>query len=129
MTVSIFNEKVPYSFGKIFTLADLAAPVGAFPGVALATRIDQLIVASDDTVDHDLTLWITNDGNTTPVGTIRIPAGSGVAVATPAVELISSLPPLGDGCAFFNGGYFSLSDPVAISAAKTLYVQAIGGLI
>jgi len=124
--VSVFDEKIAYVFGKGFLINQLASHTELFPGAPQNLRIDRLVATTDDTIDHEITLWINNDGNPVPVGTVHLPAGSGFSAAIPPVDLIAALPALGDGVNFYNGGSFHVSDPVAITALKFIYFAVIG---
>jgi hypothetical protein len=126
---TIFDEAVPVTYGKIFAGAGLASMQAASPPAERNYRVDRIIFTSNDTIDHELTVDVNNDGQAVVVGTIHIPAGAGYSAAIPAVELFAELPYLGDGVAFWNGGNFRIMDAVAISSTKSIQVCAIGGLL
>ena len=93
-------------------------------------RITQITATSDDTSAQTLNLYI-NDGTTDMlVGAVSIPAASGQAAATPAIDIMSALPavfkeldPMGLPISNIAAGVSLKAKAVAITGGKKIYVR------
>ena len=95
---------------------------------AIPGRIDSLILASDDTVDHVLQLWAVQSGTPTALlGSVSVPAGSGTDGVLPSVDAIPLVFPTVLTFYFDNTYQLGVRVTVAVTAGKNLWVAAIGG--
>ena len=93
-------------------------------------RITQITATSDDSAPQVLNLYI-NDGVTDMlVGAVSIPAASGQAAATPAIDIMSALPavfkeldPMGLPISNIAAGVSLKAKAVAITGGKKIYVR------
>lgn len=96
-------------------------------------RVFSVSLATDDTVAIEYSLYLQRDGAGTNflLGTKSVPAGSGNANATPAVDLLDPAFIKGldlDGTLILGGGdKLRVAARTAVTAAKTTYVVATYG--
>lgn len=127
MGLSIYDERAPVAVSVYWVNADGAIGKDLIPATR-PSRIDRIYVYSDDTVDHDVTLWTGGTG-VIPILTATIPAGAGTSVGVPVVELISLLPGPPDGWLLGTGDKLNLQLLVAVAAGKYLGCYGTGGTL
>ena len=113
----------------IVTLTD-ATLVTVLATNAVDRRITQITVTSDDTVAQTLNLYLGDGVTDMLVGAVSIPAASGQAVATPAIDIMTALTavfkefdPTGLPIANIASGVVIKAKMVAITATKKVYVR------
>lgn len=102
---------------------------------ALATstydrRITQITVTSDDTSPQNLGVYVSDGTTDMLLGVVAIPAASGQAAATPAVDILSTLTtvfkeidPTGLAIANVAAGAIIKVKAAAITGGKKIYVR------
>ena len=122
-----------------FTKTIQVVPIAVLTDTTLTTvlatsatdrRITGITCTSDDTSAQVLNLYI-NDGVTDMlVGAVSIPAASGQAAATPAIDIMSALPavfkeldPMGLPISNIAAGVSLKAKAVAITGGKKIYVR------
>ena len=87
-----FANKIVTSFGVITsgaaTLGASANCVTVYPATTYGGQIQSVIVSTNDTTSGNLFIAISRAGNVIPLGIVAIPAASGNAAATPAIDAI-----------------------------------------
>lgn len=117
--------------GQTFVNGDGTSKKTLFTAGSNGSLITDVNIASDDTSARDVDLFI-NDGSTDfTFGTIPVAIGAGTTAASNAVNGFDAtkVPGLAvDGSLFLPTGYFLKGAmKVAVTAAKTVTVLAIGG--
>lgn len=129
-----FPQK-PKSYKVQILPADASSLKTIATGSADGTKINALIVTSNDTTARDVTFGITKSATFYPLGTVSIPITAGQIAATPAVNLLDltkvpGLPIDSDG-----NPYIFLSDAndtlqikslTTVTTAKEIDVNAFG---
>jgi hypothetical protein len=91
-------------------------------------RIDQILVSSDDTVDHTFTYIMSPpDSGSASLGTVTIPAGAGWDPAIPPIDLLPALCPTLDHISLIPGDQPECIIGTVISGGKSVRVAFIGG--
>lgn len=127
MPLSQLSELVPQSWYASWANSDGTSSKAVFNNTSALHRCDALWWYNDDTVEHDVQVFIDadNHGNSL-VGVVRVPAGAGVTV--PLVEAIRTL--FGTTLALAalqSGEGISAAPLAAVSAGHTLACYAQGG--
>lgn len=93
----------------------------------VARRVDAILVANDDTVDHIVELAYQSGGNRYPVGGLNIPAGTGT-LSTDALDLVGALMPTGlDAVLQTSDATVDVRSTDTVTAGKFITLLAIGG--
>lgn len=131
-TTPIFVEAVDTGVAK-FVNADGTTPKAIVTAGADGARVFSVSVATDDTAAIDYSLYIQRNGagDNNLLGTKSVPAGSGNANATPAIDLLDPAFIKGldsDGSIILGSTDVLLVAPrTAVTAAKTTYVLSSFG--
>lgn len=126
----------PTNIVKTVVNADSTNKVAILAAGANGTRIDSLSISTDDTATHDVQLWLTISAVDYLVGTIALAAGAGNTSGVAAKAVLSDanirgfvvLDPFGNYVFYLKASQvLKVSCPVAMTAAKTLYVTGLAG--
>lgn len=131
-TTPIFPEAVETAVQDIVN-ADGTTPQTVVTAGADGALVYSLSAATDDTAAIEYSVYVQRDaaGVNFLLGTVSVPAGSGNAAATPAVDLLdpSKIKGLdGDGNLILGGAdVLKVAARTAVTAAKTTYIVAAYG--
>jgi hypothetical protein len=92
VSIAQFDERSPKITGAQFLLADGTNPQSLGGPGTTHSRVDDILAANSDGIDHVLGLEYVIGAITLRIGSVNIPAGSGYAGA-PAVSLGTTLLP------------------------------------
>ena len=122
-----------------FTKTIQAVPIVTLTDTTLTTvlatsatdrRITQITATSDDTSAQTLTLYISDGITDMLMGAVSIPAASGQAIATPAIDVMTALTsvfkefdPTGLPIANIAAGVTIKAKMVAITGGKKVYIR------
>jgi hypothetical protein len=127
--LSPFDEVQPWTRGTQITDSNAFAGRSLYFTAYGKSRLDLLLVASTDTVDHTLTLYINpNGGDQVYLGSVPIPAGSGFGGLLP-VNVLPALGFGGDGLAQSDGQSIEGSLDSQPSAGTFVYVTGWGATL
>lgn len=115
--------------------ADTTALKSIITGGANGTKIESINVASTDTSDRDVSLWVTIAAVAYLLGTVKIPATSGLVDSVPSVSLLDSpqftawrYDSNGNKYLYLPvGAILSISALTTVTTAKAIQVYAQGG--
>jgi hypothetical protein len=128
--LSTFDEMNIYNEGKEITPSNYHDFFVIASNTTRAFRIDQLLAASTDTVDHVVYLYFNNAySDRVLLGTFVLPAGSATTAILPPIDV---LPKILATLLFLQvdiSDTIQISIPVAISTDETLWFQSIGGFL
>ena len=117
----------PISDGITFVNADSTNKKTILTAGAEGTRIDSIIICSDDTSVVNLAFYIGNGSADLYIGNVNMPIGSGYTTVA-KVDAISTLKPTYLNFLVLHHGYtLKANAVVVITAAKTVTVTVIGG--
>lgn len=87
---SIFDETQVITLKAKIVAADTTTLKTLFGSSAVQARIDNLLLTSNDTIDHKVVIWVTNASINYVVGSVDVPAGAGHGGVAPvdAIPLI-----------------------------------------
>jgi len=128
MGLGAFEEKEPYILVRPIQASDTPETISIAIADARTLRIDKIIVSTDDTSDVLLHLRL-DDGMSDVgiLGSLLLPAGSGVDPAVPPKDLLAAADLDGLGIVLPNNATLTVEVPVALTSGKYLYVTSIGG--
>lgn len=95
------------------------------------SKVVALMAASNDSAAHDSVVSIVRGGTTYVLGVVNVPAGAGASSGVPCTDLLAGLVGLpldADGQKYLfleSGDTLVVSMAVAVTAAKTLYLNAV----
>jgi hypothetical protein len=125
-TSPIFEQVVSIGAPKTFTSADTTAKKTIASGDTDGTRIDMVMVSSDDTAAVNLMFYITLSGTDYFIGNVNIPIGSGYTTVA-RVDAMATLSPVLGYLAIPSGADLKCACLATMTAAKTLTVVPMGG--
>jgi len=130
MGLTVFDERTPYVQVSHFGDAIPAGHYDLLSGQEPITRVDSILVASDDTIDHVYTFtWGLGTSNDIPFRTLTIPAGRGTLPDTRALNVLD--PTVMPDVTLIVGSYQHLGVTIdaPASAGKSVYVTTMGGYV
>jgi hypothetical protein len=124
-------ELVPSIFEpKTFTSADTTTKktvaTGATTGGAAGSRIDSIMVSTDDTAAVNLAFYLTIGGTDYYIGNVNVPIGSGYTTVA-RVDAITTLAPILGYLLVPNGAVLKCNCVATMTAAKTTTIVPMGG--
>lgn len=123
-------EVLPVNAAVTFVNADGTSKKSILTGQASAnaagTRVDSVMISSDDTANRDLAFYITIGGTDYYIGNVSVPLGSGYTTVI-RVEGMNVLSPYLRYLALAPSAILKANMVVAVTAAKTVTVLAMGG--
>jgi hypothetical protein len=125
--LSIFDESQPLNLGLILNAASALAPQGFAVVTYLNSRIDALICVNTDSIDHEVTLTLSNFPSNTMIGRATVPAHAGMGTV-PTFELLAAILPSGFQYIALNANtslLFNLS--VVMTGSTELHITPWGG--
>lgn len=116
----------PQTFASGDTTAKKTIATGSSSGNAAGSRIDSIMVSTDDTTAVNLAFYVTVSAVDYYIGVVNVPIGSGYTTVA-RVDAMSTLAPI-VGALFLPSGVTLKCNCVAtMTAAKTTTVVAMGG--
>jgi hypothetical protein len=129
MGLSAFDESQAWTDLETVHDASTTDPVEVTAQGVFSGRLDQLIVTSDDTVDHTISVVALFNGvDPHPLGTIAIPAGSGTISTVPPVDVVAGIDALKGGLVWTRPWGFGFQIDAPATAGKHLWITAMGGI-
>ncbi len=129
MGVSIFDEILPFRNCNIIDDNPVDQPIFIASAQDRAARVDLVIFASTDVIDHNVQLSLQVGGTVAIIGTVVVPAGAGY-VGVPSVEAIAHLPLAAQGGVLVMAGDFLYAQTLeAVTATKQLTMVMLGGYL
>lgn len=122
----IFEEVLSIGAPQTFTSADTTAKKTVASGGSDGTRIDSIMVSSDDTAAVNLACYLALSGTDYYIGNVNIPIGSGYTTVA-RVEAMTTLSPVLGYLLLPNGVDFKVNCVATMTAAKTLTIVPMGG--
>jgi hypothetical protein len=120
-------ELIPISEGHQLVNGDGTTLQTILTAGAEGSRIDGIFISSDDTVDRNLAFYINNGATDFYIGNVAVPAGSGYTTVV-RVDALATLKPAYLNFLVLHHAYLlKCGAVVAITAAKTVTVLAMGG--
>jgi hypothetical protein len=130
MGLSVFDETYPLIAARVFVTTGLQTGAPIPMNLSQSQRIDRLRIVSNDTIDHTVQVWYNSyNSDMAWIGTISVPTLAGTDPTIPAVDLLVELGFNDNGLVLGPLDMLTLIDPVAISAAKTVWVTSMGGAV
>lgn len=128
MPLQQFDERVATLNIYVITAADATDFNTVVESPGSGQRVDSILLANDDTIAHVVTFQLSGVIPDCIIGSVNVPAGQGFA-GTPPLEAIAALA-LGAVAALILpiGCNINARADVAVTAAKHLYVCAMGGM-
>jgi hypothetical protein len=123
-----FDEVIPFIALAKVVAADTTTLKQVFGGTPNGTRLDAILVASDDTVDRVLDVWLVKSAVNYLLGSATIPAGTGTA-GTKSLDLLAEvLPTPIVGIWLDSSVLLDVACETTVTAAKTIHITALGGV-
>lgn len=118
---------MPVNAGVQFTSADTTAKKTVLTASTNGTRIDGILLSTNDTSDVNLSFYINNGTTDFYIGVVKVPAGSGYTTVV-RVDGMLTLQPGNLKALILPNTYILKAACVAtMTAAKTTDVLAVGG--
>lgn len=129
MGLAIFDESVAQNVAAGIGNGDGTNHINLWGSTPSFVRFDALIASNDDTVAHNLTVWLNINATQWSLGTVVIPSGAGFT-NVPPVDLIANLPLAAiGGIVLGSFNQLLISVDVAVSATKLVHVIGLGGTL
>lgn len=125
-TAPIF-EAAPIVKGVTVVPADTTSKKTIATGGANGSRIDAIMVSSDDTAAVNLAFWIYDGSTDYYIGNVVVPIGSGYTTVARVDALNTLSPSLGYLVLPSSSHVLKCSAVATVTAAKTVTVVAMGG--
>jgi len=120
-------ELTPISVGHQIVNGDGTTLQTLLTAGAEGSRIDAILVSSDDTSDRNLAFYI-NDGATDfYIGNVAVPLGSGYTIVVRVDAMMTLKPAFQNFLVLHHAYLLKVGAVVAVTTAKTITVVAIGG--
>ena len=120
-------ELTPVNAGQTFVNADSTNLKTLLTAGADGSRIDGILVCSNDTAAMNLAFYINDGASDLYIGNVLVPIGSGYTTVV-KVDALSTLKPAYQNFITLKAGYILKANVVvAVTAAKTVTVVVLGG--
>lgn len=127
MGLSVFDENLPLCAQLVRTITQTTVAQSLLPVANQPRRIDNIIIASTDTIDHIVDLYVVQSAVTTLLGSFNVPAGSGY-LGVPAVDAIAKLvPTLAGGLVLPGLATLTVDTPVQVTISDLVAFTVLGG--
>lgn len=125
-TSPIFEGTITDGSPQTFTSADATAKKTVLTAGASGTRIDSIMVSTDDTAAVNLAFYVSIGGTDYYIGNVNVPIGSGYTTV-PRVDAIPTLAPLLGYLVIPASALLKCNCVATMTAAKTTTVVPMGG--
>lgn len=120
-------ELTPVNSGVIFENADGTGLKSIYTAGANGGRIDGISICSNDTAAVNLAFYINDGASDLYIGNVNVPIGSGYTTVVKVDGLVNLRPYYQNFIALKAGYILKCNAVVAVTAAKTVTVVALGG--
>lgn len=128
MGISIFDETLADSNAIVFDDGNSPGTLTLTPNDKTLRRVDTILAANNDTIDHVVNLRINIAASFYWLGSVTVPAGTGFD-GVPAIDLLAACVPVTQvGLNLFSFNYLEINVPVALNTGKGLWLTTFGGL-
>lgn len=127
MGFQVYDETAVLNLNRLIVPADGTALLPLVPAASVSRRIDAILAANRDTIDHVINVQMTVGAVVTEIGSVTVPAGAGYA-GVPTVDLLGSgFPATQAGVTLIGTSLIGVQLPVAVVATFDVSVTAVGG--
>ena len=120
-------ELTPQCTGQTFVNADSTNLKTVYTAGSEGSRIDGILVSSNDTSAMNLAFYINNGATDYYIGNVSIPIGSGYTTVVRVDALLTLKPAFQNFIALHHGYTLKANVVVAVTAAKTITVVVLAG--
>jgi len=125
-TSPIFELTVSCGSPQTFTSADASNKKTLVTGGTYGTRLDSIMVSTDDTAAVNLAFYISISGTDYYIGNVNVPAGSGYTTVARVDAMLTLSPVLGY-LALPASALLKCNCVATMTAAKTTTIVPMGG--
>jgi hypothetical protein len=130
MGLSLFEERYAVTVVGQFLATDTPGDITCLPTLPRLTRIDNVLLTSDDVAAYTVQL-VLNDGGgyEAIVATVSIPAGSGTVPGVPSVDLLAGVALRQQALILNPNSYLHLALPGTMTAGSKMTYLIAGGTL